>query len=146
MKHFFSLEYLDNMKYYMFVVSTASCLNSVTLFYVYKYIPIILQEGNNLSVLRHSYLSALVMPTWIKCVTEPVQSHWKWRQCFAPKCWNIWSLHSVENQRQAQFELSLHHVKYFACQRCFSNINLIYWCLVLSAVWILLHYFLFINT
>jgi hypothetical protein len=130
----------------MFVVSAVPCLNSFTLFCVYKYIPVILPEANNLFLLRHHYFSSVVMPTWISYVAGPVNLRWKWRQCFPPKCWNIWSLHSVENQRQLQFELSLQHMKYFVCWKCFSDIKLVYWCLVLSVVWIPLHYFLFINT
>jgi hypothetical protein len=56
-----SVDSIIHLKYYMFVLCAVS-LNSFILLYVYKYMPVILQEGNSLSVLRHLCLNSLVMP------------------------------------------------------------------------------------
>jgi len=69
----FSLEYLDHMYYYMFVLCAVS-LDVCTFSSLYKRMPFILQEENILSVLRRRYRSSHVMPRPIKYFTESVWS------------------------------------------------------------------------
>lgn len=129
----FSLEYLDNIKYYMFDL-TAVSLNSFTLFFTfYEYMPFILQEGNSLSLLRHHYLSSVVMPRWIKYVPEPVRSCWKWRWCFSLRFWNILLLYSTANQRNPQFEPSSPY-EILCLLKMFQQCNRIEYLILLSAI------------